>query len=495
MDNKIDNICNMLDKAIKFEDEAVKSIPHEERPLFHFSSPIGWINDPNGFSEFNGEYNLFYQYYPYETKWGPMHWGHSKSHDLIKWERLPIVMAPDQDYDFGGCFSGSAVEYNGKHVLMYTGVREIILEDGSHFVTQDQCIAVGDGINYKKLDCNPVIKSEDLPEGCSIEDFRDPYIWNDNGIFYAVVGNRHADGSGQILLFKSEDLSSWSFVSVLDRSRNQIGRMWECPNFVNIDGSDVMIISPQEVKRDSKLAYDGNNTVYLIGRYDKETHEFIRDDYAVIDSGLDFYAPQVLKAKDGRTIMIGWMQSWDNNIVPQDFKWSGMMSIPRELSIKDNKLIQKPVSELNKYHSDHVEYKNLVVNNEVKLDGISGRTLDLSIDIDAADCQKFMIKIAKNDDYETVISYDAERKYICFDRSNSGCTLDVVHTRKMKINDYNKKVKLRLIIDRYSVEIFANDGEHVMTNTLYTPFAASDITFSADGDAKVSIEKYNIEVR
>lgn len=104
MNNVVRNSSEILNKARVFEEESIKSIPKEQRPLFHLSSPVGWINDPNGFSKFAKEYHLFYQYYPYDTKWGPMHWGHSKTKDFIKWEQLPTALAPDQEYDMGGCF-------------------------------------------------------------------------------------------------------------------------------------------------------------------------------------------------------------------------------------------------------------------------------------------------------------------------------------------------------------------------------------------------------
>ncbi|MBE6087504.1 MAG: glycoside hydrolase family 32 protein [Clostridium beijerinckii] len=494
MNNTVRNSSEILNKARVFEEEAMKSIPKEQRPLFHLSAPIGWINDPNGFSKFAEEYHLFYQYHPYDTKWGPMHWGHSKTKDFIKWEQLPIALAPDQEYDMGGCFSGSAVESDGKQILMYTGVLDKVQEDGSHIIRQTQCVAIGDGVNYEKLDCNPVITSYSLPEGSNLEDFRDPKIWKEEDGFYAVVGSRHADGSGQILLYKSNDLKEWSLVSILDRSKNEIGSMWECPDFFNIDGNNIMIISPMEVKAEGLKFHNGHNTVYLIGEYDKENHKINRQDYGVIDYGLDFYAPQTLETEDGRRIMIGWMQSWENNIVPSDFKWCGMMSIPRELTIKDGKLIQNPIREIRNYYKNFVKYDNVLIKDNAELEGISGRELDMSLEIDGTNCEEFVIKIAKNKNYETLITFDPRKDIILFDRSYSGKLSDTLHKREMNIRNKNGKIKLRLIIDKYSVEIFANDGEQVMTSTFYTNLDATDISFCAKGEAEISIEKHSIDL-
>ena len=140
-----------LAKAIAYEAKKKKERDEDKRPAFHVTPTTGWCNDPNGFSRFGEEYHLFYQYYPYENKWGPMHWGHCRTKDFIKWEELPCALAPDMEYDGQGCFSGTAVEHEGKHILMYTSVLEKDLEDGTHLVRQTQSIAIGDGENYEKV--------------------------------------------------------------------------------------------------------------------------------------------------------------------------------------------------------------------------------------------------------------------------------------------------------------------------------------------------------
>ena len=484
----------ILEKARKYEKEFINSISKEEKPSFHLCAPIGWINDPNGFSTFNNEYHLFYQYHPYDVVWGPMYWGHSKTNDFIKWEQLPIALAPEASYDMGGCFSGSALEYDGKHVIMYTGVLDNKDENGERVVRQTQCIAIGDGENYEKLECNPVITHEMLPEGSSLEDFRDPKIWREGEEFYCVVASRSNDGSGQILMYKSNNLKEWEFVTIVDNSKNKVGRMWECPDLFSLNGKGVLIISPQEVKATKDGFHNGSNTAYLIEKYDNEKKSFERESCNVIDFGLDFYAPQTLESIDGRRIMIGWMHSWENRIVPGNFKWCGMMTMPRELTIRDGCLIQNPIREIENYYKNTVEYNNLIIKDEVSLDGIFGRELDITIDIDGSQAEEFKIKLAKNNEYETIISFNSKKNIIEFDRSYSGNYGDILHKREMKVRDKNGKVKMRLIIDKYSVEIFANDGEQVMTSTFYTPLEATGITFASEGNSIINIKKHDIEV-
>jgi beta-fructofuranosidase len=154
---------------------------------YHLMAEYGWMNDPNGFIEYEGQYHLFYQHYPYASKWGPMHWGHAVSRDLIRWEYLPVALAPDEAYDSGGCFSGSAIEKDGKLYLMYTG--HVVIVPEVDYI-QTQAIAVSeDGVHFTKSPHNPVIGIEQIPEQSSKKDFRDPKVFERGGRYYVVLGS------------------------------------------------------------------------------------------------------------------------------------------------------------------------------------------------------------------------------------------------------------------------------------------------------------------
>ena len=233
-----------LSAARDFEREAFNEIPEGDRPQFHLTPMVGWMNDPNGFCYYKDEYHLFYQYHPYNTVWGPMHWGHAKSRDLLHWTYLPAALAPDTDADADGCFSGSALPMDdGRLMLMYTGVQPA---GTGHKELQAQCVAIGDGVDFTKLAENPVIGAALLPRGYSEHDFRDPKIFRGkDGMIYCVVGNLHETRKGAILLLESEDGRGWRFVTELDASRGELGCMWECPDFFELDGHQVLLTSPQ----------------------------------------------------------------------------------------------------------------------------------------------------------------------------------------------------------------------------------------------------------
>lgn len=488
-------ISQALQKAQEYEKEACPNIPKNQKPSFHVSAPVGWINDPNGFSLYQKEYHLFYQYHPYDTKWGPMHWGHSKTKDFIKWEQLPAALAPDMEYDGQGCFSGSAVEHQGRHILMYTSVLEKE-QQGEKIIRQTQSIAVGDGIHYKKAACNPVITEELLPKESSKEDFRDPKMWWDETThkFYVVVGNRTQDGGGQIVLFSSEDAEHWKREGIVDSSHNQYGTMWECPDLFALDDQWVLVLSPQEMEADGLEFHNGNNTMYIIGSFEKESVRLKRTKIAAIDYGLDFYAPQTVKTADGRRVMIGWMQSWDNPITPNEFNWSGIMSLPRELHIKDNRLLQTPVRELEQYHANPVKYEKVALQSETNLAGLSGRQIDMTIDIEGTPQSYMEIALACDDRYKTTLFYNAKENTLTFDRTHAGIRRDIIHQRTIKLDDRQGIIKLRIIMDRYTVEVFANDGEQAMSSLIYTPLEAEGIRFSGSEDVRFDVVKYDVVI-
>ena len=309
------------------------------KPQYHISAPANWINDPNGFCYFNGEYHVFYQYHPYSSQWGPMHWGHVASKDLVNWKTKPIALAPTDEYDKDGCFSGSAIEKDNTLYLFYTG--HVVLDkenDKDDAQLQTQCVAISeDGISFKKLENNPIINIDSFPEDLNIlkEHFRDPKVWKYNDMYYKVVGAQTTEKTGQALIYKSKDLLNWEFVNVMAMSTEEenLGFMWECPNFAEIDNYEVLILSPQGVEPEGNKFLNLHQSGYFLGKMDYNTGIFEREnDFEMLDYGFDFYAPQIMQdEKNNRCLMIGWLAMWESEMPEQEEGWAGMMSIPRVL--------------------------------------------------------------------------------------------------------------------------------------------------------------------
>lgn len=492
-------ISQTLREARKYEEVSEKMIEREERPEFHLSSRTGWMNDPNGFSFYDGKYHMFYQYHPYDSHWGPMHWGHAVSRDLLHWEYLPATLAPDELYDKDGCYSGSAVTLpDGRHLLMYTGVVLERQKNGGVCEVQTQCLAVGDGADYEKYEGNPVLTEKDLPEGASRFDFRDPKMWRTaDGTYCCVVGNRSADGSGQILMYTSLDGFHWKYKTVLAANQNRFGKMWECPDFFELDGKWVLFTSPQDMLPQGFEYHNGNGTLCLIGDFDEESGRFTETYDQSIDYGIDFYAPQTILTPDGRRVMIGWMQNWDTcSIRMPDEKWAGQMSVPRELSIKNGRLYQRPIRELETLRCNPVEYRNVPVSGNVNLEGIKGRVVDLELTLHPEGGQeeyrKFAVRFAQNEKYQTSLSYHPRDHILKIDRKFSGSRRAIIHQRRSLVRGKKGELKLRIILDRYSAEVFVNDGEQVVTAAIYTDLGADGISFFADGAVKMDVVKHDL---
>lgn len=497
MENRLEQRENYtLERAREYETIYQAQIPKSDRPMFHLTPPVGWLNDPNGFSCYQGDYHLFFQYYPYNTNWGPMHWGHGRTKDFLHWEMLPCALAPDMEYDKQGCFSGSAVEKDGKHILMYTNVTECETQKGRNQVRQQQSIAIGDGTDYQKLDCNPVITADMLPEGSSHVDFRDPKIWREGDGFRALVASMNEDGSGQLALFSSTDVKNWEFEGIIDTCKNRYGKMWECPDFFSLDGQQVLLVSPQFMRAEGLEFHNGNNAVYFVGSFDRQKKQFLREEGYSVDYGLDFYAPQTVETPDGRRIMIGWMQSWDNYLTPEEQKWSGVMSIPRELRVVNGRLVQNPVRELEGCRTHKVTHSVMHTEAEsrrLKLEGISGRVFDMTVTADVQKTQIFSIHLAASEEYDTVLTYDVSRGTLTIDRTNCGLRKDLICVRSMYAEPENGRLKLRVLMDKYSLEIFVNDGKQAASSLIYTPLEAAEIEFESIGKISFEVEKYDLE--
>ena len=273
--------------------------------------------------------------------------------------------------------------------------------------------------------------------------------------------------------------------------------MWECPDFFRLDGKTVLLTSPQEMAAIGLEFHPGNGTVCLIGSFDQSTHHLMRENVQAIDYGLDFYAPQTLETSDGRRVMIGWMQNWETSgSLPQELRFFGQMTLPRELHVKNGRLYQLPVRELEACRGVRIDYRNVMVNGETTLRGIGGRYLDMRVTVRPGNENNmykwFRLYVAKDGENYTYIRYKPETGTIKVDRTHSGFPHDIVNVREFQVNTPNGELELRIVMDRYSLELFVNGGEQAASCTLYTPESADAISFASDGMVLLDVEKYDL---
>ena len=436
------------------------------RQNYHFMPQTGWMNDPNGLIFFNGKYHYFFQYNPYHGFWDYMHWGHAVSEDLIHWEYLPLALAPSEIYDdhqHGGCFSGSAIEHEGKLFLMFTGTTN----EGKGF-EQTQCIAYSeDGIHFEKYSGNPVLRA---PEGIPTDFFRDPKVWKHENTYYMVCGGNRG-GMAQALLYKSEDMFHWEFFNVLAESRGEWGYMWECPDFYPVGDKYVLMFSP--------MGAGERTSVYLVGDFDYKTGKFLYNVSGEIDWGFDFYAPQSFLSEDGRRIIVGWANAWDWMPFWKDWGptykegWCGFYNIPREVQLaEDNTLKFIPVKELHALRKDERTIRNVAVTEKIEISPADGTSYELFVELDLrkTTADKIHLELRSDGEKAAFLTFNFKNREMEFDRSASD-GWSTGKTRSCLLLKDETTMKIHIYVDRSSIEVFTDDYQ---TNHSCNVFAGEE---------------------
>ncbi|XOQ14302.1 MAG: Sucrose-6-phosphate hydrolase [Shouchella clausii] len=451
----------------------VKSSPWQQ--TFHIQPISGLLNDPNGFSFFNGEYHLFYQWHPLAPVHGLKYWYHTKSKDLVNWENVGIGIKPDAYYDSHGAYSGSAIEHNGKLYLFYTGNTR----DENLIRHPYQCIAVMDEYGeVTKLE-KPVISN--IPNGYT-EHFRDPKVWKEGDRFYAVIGAQRTDETGAIVLYSSPDLIEWEFEGETMTQLGHFGYMWECPDYFEIEEQGVLLFSPQGLKPLGDNYRNIYQSGYVIGdKLDLQRNELKHGNFIELDRGFDFYAPQTMLDPKGRRILVGWMGLPDIKYPTDQHGWAHCLTVPRELSISNGILIQKPIPELQSLRKDEFKTVDTLLNEVKMYDGFSGVTYELICEFEYGNAAEFGIEFRASEEEKTVIKYDAHQREAILDRTLSGERVGKEYGETRKCHIDQKNIKFHLFVDSSSVEIFVNDGEEVFTSRIFPNINSRDIRFFAKG--------------
>lgn len=445
----------------------------EHRPQLHFTPGQHWMNDPNGMVYLNGKYHLFFQHYPSGTKWGPMHWGHATSEDLIHWEDQPIALFPDS---LGWIFSGSAVYdknntsglgKDGKMplVAIFTHHNQALEQAGSkEYQYQSIAYSLDEGKTWVKYPGNPVLKNP------GIVDFRDPKVRWDDRIQKWIMTLATKD---RITFYSSPDLKDWAKESEFGESVGAHGGVWECPDLfpMQVDGKTVWVLL---VSINPGGPNKGSATQYFIGDFDGKTFTPFNTDTKWVDWGTDNYAGVTFSNVGARNIFIGWMNNWQYaNEVPTA-AWRGAATFPRELSLltinNSIYLASLPVKELNKIISKTSGSANISVSAPVDLsDKIDGKR-PYSLEIDANKLQSFSIVLSNNMGEELVLGFDKTRNEYFIDRSKSGKVsfekgFGAKHSSP-RIST-NANTTITLLVDAASVELFADGGLNVMTDIFF----------------------------
>jgi len=455
------------------------------RPAYHFTPTENWLNDPNGLVYHVGEYHLFYQHHPHSLNWGPMHWGHAVSHDLLNWEHLPIALHPDEH---GMIFSGSAV-IDRQNTAGFGQNTMVAVFTHHRERTESQSIAysLDNGRTWTKYAGNPVIPAPNPPD-----DFRDPKVFwhHDHWVMLLAAGRA-------VLIYTSPNLLDWKQTDRFTSSSDD-GSIWETPDLFQllVEGTNESLWVLTLGINAGTLS-DQTGTRYIIGQFDGE--RFIPDPKPATplwaDYGPDFYASQTWNNEPHRRrICIAWMNNWRYaaNIPASD--WRGTMTIPRQLTLVQTdagiRLAQNPIPEMNSLRgkSFHLEKKTIHAG-ENPLDDIRGPSLEIIAEIGiTSETAPFGFHFRKGKDEQTTITCDPQKDEIQVDRFRSGQVGFDEKFAAARLIPFplSPILKLHVFIDTHSLEIFINDGVFSYTANIF-PNAQSDGLefFVSNGDIHI----------
>lgn len=413
----------------------------------HLKAPANWINDPNGFIYYKGNYHLFYQYFPYAPRWGTMHWGHAVSKDLVSWEHRGIALFPTIYEDQNGCFSGSAVEHDGMLYLFYTGVHYckidpkdihkcpedafdpsqimITSRDGNHF----------DNFYGKKVIIPPIT---DQKLGDRVQT-RDPKVWRGKDAWYMIIGSRTPDNRGKVIFYKSENLSDWKPVNTASKESG-FGLIWECPDYFETKGGKVFVISPIGILEEGTL--EANHAICMPVEFEEETCTMkIPEHYQYLDYGLDLYAPQSTLDEEGRRVLVAWLR------MPEavDGKWRGMFCIPRVVEVEKGHIYFRVHPNIEKMFARQIACAAEADKGgyRVSLDIGEGETVNIG-------------------------GYRISRKGNQIFTDRSGVFPEHTNCRMRSATPEVKDgFRLDIYVDSNLIEVFVNRGEYVISNAVY----------------------------
>lgn len=453
-------------------DKPVKIYNETLRPQFHFTPQLNWQNDPNGLVFYKGEYHLFYQHNPFANEWGFMHWGHAVSTDLIHWEHLPIALYPDndsKDKEICTAFSGCGlVDENNLTGLQKGEEKTILLFYTSQKCGQRLAYSNDKGRTWIKYEKNPIIPYNET------DDARDPkVIWHEASKQFVMVIYRKPNNDDKlkgISFYTSKNLIDWEF-------KNHLPGFFECPDLVEL---------PVNKRIDDKkwVLFDGDGS-YMIGNFNGEkfTAESVK---LPSDYGANYYATQTwsnIPQTDGRTIQIAWMRGGEYPQMP----FKGQMTFPCEISLKKFtegiRLVRQPIQEIKLLHEkgDVYENRNLIPGiNKNPTKGVKNDCMHLigSFKIKTADNFGFFVRLDKKKN-GTEIMYNVKTKMLsCLGNSAF-------------VEPIDGTIKLDILLDRSSIEIFANDGKVVMSSC-FTPSENADGLYLYNIGGELFVEKLEV---
>lgn len=423
----------------------------ENEMMYHFFPPTGWLNDPNGLFEKDGVYHIYYQYSPDEINGGKKIWGHATTLDFIKYINHDPFLYADCEWDKDGVYSGSAYVEEGEISFYYTGnVRHLGKEYDYINSGREQntiCVKSNDGFHAQTKQL--ILSNKDYPSHMS-NHVRDPKIVKMQNEKYMLLGARTQDDQGCILLYTQTKERQWEYCLCI-QTKDTFGYMWECPDIVLLDNEYFLITCPQGVKKEEFRFQNEHQCGYFPLSMNLEKKQYELKSFEMLDYGFDFYAPQTFQDAKNRTILIAWMAVPDAKFQSKEKKsnWNHILTMPRELIRKNNKISQRPLPELKQLRQSKREIE---IENEYTQ---TNKTFHYEVKFKFNKCDTFCIKLRNH----VYLKYD--KKVFTLDMEDSQCERD------KRCAVIESIYQIQVFSDTSCLEIFINDGEYVFSTRVF----------------------------
>ncbi|CAM4320189.1 sucrose-6-phosphate hydrolase [Weissella hellenica] len=441
------------------------------KPKFHISPKSGLLNDPNGFSFFDGQWHVFYQAFPFGPVHGLKSWVHCVSNDLVHWQNLSIALPAGGRYDSHGAYSGSAQVIDNQLFLMYTG--NVRTQDWQRESFQNG--AWMDKDNHITKLTEPLIKQPTYVT----DHFRDPQLLKINHEYYALIGAQDKKTlKGEIALFQSNDLKNWHDLGYVKHNLHDLGFMVECPNLVDVDGKKVLIFCPQGLPQDELKTTNIYPNVYAIAdHFDFEQNYFEAENGEMVqlDEGFDVYASQAFNAPDGNAYLISWIGLPEIAYPTDKENWAHCLSMVKQLKIIDGQLYQQPVAAMSKLR----DYEQKLPQKQRILIEKAGQQYELQLTLGANQTGDLLLASDGTTEHALQLKFNTIDGKLTVDRSNVGEKFGVEFGEQRQIRlDPNAPLMLDIFVDHSVCEIFVNDGQKVLTLRYFADESHTKIAFS-----------------
>lgn len=482
-EERVKKLDELPRKEVEALVEEVQKSPWRQK--YHVQPVFGELGHPTAFIHFNHNYHVFYQWFPFGSKTNVPYWYHVKSHDLSLFENKGIFIKPDSLYDALGAFSGDVYAFESELFMLYHGKRR----KGTSVI---DTLLSGVMTEREKFDKDSTIIDVDETH-LNLKNIKDPVLYQHKQDLYIISGAMSETEYGRLAVFKAYE-DAFRFIGELTTGFNEFGYQWEFPDIIEIDNQVLLSFCPKGIDKYQHHFHNMYQAGYIIGDINFENLEMIHGPFEEFDHGFDFYAPRLTKSPKGKIILIGWMGMKDSKYPTDTYRWRHSLTIPRELSIVNDKLRQLPIESIELMRGEPIEAEGYITQFPHKMRDFEGDCYEMIIDIHENTASLLYMKLRLSHREETVLKYDSASQTFTLNRGLSGQLPDDVDGVERNVILEKPLEQVRIFMDISSIEVFINEGEVVMSARIFPRDDATGVELSTEtGECHTTIRQYPIK--